>query len=110
MASRQSNVRRIKTQPKLTSEEIRRIAEKLAVRIEHDAEETALLLLFLTHLDALIQQRDSYLDIWSALYEFRQHLFLGTSAADHAQEEFQAKAYQDRGKLLMWPNERKESK
>ncbi len=109
MASKNSTVRKLKTQPKLTSDEIKRIAEKLAVRIEHDEEETALMLLFLTHLETLVDQRDSYIDLWSALYDFRKHLFLGCSAADDAQERFQANAYANRGKLLLWPNERRAS-
>lgn len=39
MASKDSTVHKLRTQPKLTTEEIKRIAEKLAVRIEHDSEE-----------------------------------------------------------------------
>lgn len=106
MASKNSNVRRLKTQPKLTTEEIVRIAEKLAVRIEHDEEETALMLLWIQHLEVLIEARE-YTDLWSALYDFRTHLFLGTASADQAQDQFQATAYRDRGKLLLWPYERK---
>lgn len=109
MPSTKSTVRKIKTQPKLTTEEIIRIAEKLAVRIEHDEEETALMLLWIQHLEVLVEQRE-YTDLWSALYDFRKHLFLGTSAADHAQDQFQANAYAERGKLLLWPYEKKGAK
>lgn len=105
MASTKSNVRKLKTQPKLTSEEIKRIAERLAGRMEYDEEEIALLLLFLNHLETLIEQRNSYTDLWSALYDFRKHLFIGCSAADSAQDQFQANAYANRGKLLRWPSE-----
>lgn len=105
MASAKSNVRKLKTQPQLTSDEIKRIAERLAARIEYDEEETALLLLFLSHLEILVEQRDAYTDLWSALYDFRKHLFIGCSAADSAQDQFQANAYVNRGKLLRWPSE-----
>lgn len=106
MSTKNSNVRKLKTQPKLTTEEIIRIAEKLAVRIEHDEEETALMLLWIQHLEVLVESRD-YNDLWSALYDFRKHLFLGTSAADQAQDQFQANAYANRGRLLLWPYEKK---
>ena len=104
--SKQSNVRKLRTQPKLTTEEIVRIAEKLAVRIEHDEEETALMLLWIQHLEVLIETRE-YTDLWSALYDFRKHLFLGTNAADDAQDAFQKDAYKNRENLLLWPYERK---
>jgi hypothetical protein len=45
-------------------------------------------------------------DLWCALYDIKRSLFVGTSASDEAQEQFQAKAYQNRGKLLKWPYER----
>lgn len=110
MASKNSTAHKLRTQPKLTTEEIKRIAEKLAVRIEHDSEETALLMLFLSHLETLVEQRDSYMDLWSALHDFRRSLFVGTTASANAQKEFQAEAYQNRGNLLLWPNERKGAK
>jgi hypothetical protein len=106
MSTRKSNVRRLKTQLKLTSEEIKRIAEKLAVRMEHDAEEVGLLLLFVSHLEMLAEHKDSYLNLWSALYDFRKHLFIGCPAADSAQDQFQSETYAKRGKLLLWPYER----
>lgn len=108
MSVRQSTVRKPKSQPQtLTPDEIKRIAEKIGVRMEHDEEEVSLLLLFLSHLERLAEQRESYLDLWSAIYDFRKHLFLGCPAADTAQEEFQATAYANRGKLLLWPYEQK---
>lgn len=111
MSTRKSNTARLNTQPQLLDpDEIKRIAEKIAVRVEHDAEETALLLLFFDHLEALLEQPDTYTEIWSALYDFKQHLFIGTSAADDAQRQFQANAYANRGKLLLWPYERKGAK
>ena len=105
MASKQSTVHKINSQPKLTDDEIKRIAEKIAARIENDEEETALLLLWIQHLEVLVDQHE-YSLIWSALSDFRKHLFLGCSAADRAQDQFQANAYANRGKLLLWPNER----
>lgn len=111
MSTRKSNTVRLNTQPRLLEpDEIKRIAEKIAVRVEHDEEETALLLLFFDHLEALAEQRDTYSEMWTALYDFKQHLFLGTSAADNAQRMFQANAYANRGKLLLWPYERKGAK
>lgn len=109
MPTKNSTVRKLKTQPKLTSDEIKRIAEKIGVELEHDEEPVSLLLLFLTHLEMLAEQRDSYMHVWSAIYDFRKHLFLGCSASDAAQDEFQANAYANRGKLLLWPSERKEA-
>lgn len=109
MSTRKSTTTRLKAQPAfrlLTDDEIKRIAEKLAVRIEHDEEETALLLLWIQHLEALVEARE-YNGLWSALYDFRKHLFLGCPAADAAQDAFQADAYRNRGKLLLWPYERK---
>lgn len=108
MALKNSTVRKLKPQPKLTDDEIKRVAEKIAVRIEHDEPETALLMLYFRHLEILVEERN-YTDIWSALYDFRQHLFLGTNASDSAQDQFQETAYRDRGKLLRWPGERREA-
>ena len=107
MASKQSNVRKLKTQPKLTSDEIKRIAEKISVELEHDEEPVSLLLLFLDHVQCLAEQGASNMDIWSAFYDFKKHLFLGCPAADAAQDRFQADAYRNRGKLLLWPSERR---
>src|ERR1051326_2418290 len=47
MASKNSNVRKLKTQPKpvLNSDELQRIAEKLAVALEHNTEEISLMTL-----------------------------------------------------------------
>lgn len=108
MSTRKSNTVRLYTQPQLLEpDEIKRIAEKIAVRVEHDAEEISLLLLFFDHLEALAEKKDTYCEMWTALYDFKQHLFLGTSASDDAQRRFQANAYANRGKLLLWPYERK---
>lgn len=105
MPSKQSTVRRLKTQPKpqLTDSEVQRIAEKLAVALEHDAEEIGLMTLLFDHLQSV---EPTFL--WGTIYTIKKHLFVGTNAADSAQEQFQSDAYKNRGKLLMWPYERRE--
>ena len=107
MASKNSNVRKLKTQPKpqLTDNEVKRIAEKLAVTLEHDAEDIALITLLFDYLQGVEPQF-----LWGAIYTIKSYLFVGTSAMDEAQEKFQSNAYANRGKLLMWPYERSESK
>jgi hypothetical protein len=103
MPSRNSNVRRLKTQPKpqLTHDEVKRIAEKLAVALEHDAEEIALLTLLFDYLQGVEPQF-----LWGAIYTIKSYLFVGTNAMDDAQKQFQADAYANRGNLLLWPYER----
>jgi hypothetical protein len=104
MSTRNSNVRKLKSQPKpqLTSEEVQRLAEKLAVAVEHDSEEIALLMLLFTHLE----NQPDRVDVVNEIYTIKKYLFVGTNEADNAQDKFQSHAYANRGKLLQWPNER----
>jgi|ERR1051326_711232 hypothetical protein len=107
MASKNSNVRKLKTQPKpvLNSDELQRIAEKLAVALEHNTEEISLMTLLFDHLQTIPANL-----LWGEIYTIKKYLFVGTSEMDEAQERFQANAYANRGKLLMWPYERGTSK
>lgn len=104
MASTKSNVRKLKTQPKLTDSELQRLAQKIAVALEHDPDEIGLLLMLF---DQLELTQASYLDFYNIVSTVKQHLFIGTDASLNAQNEFQADAYRERGKLLLWPFERK---
>lgn len=108
MASKKSNVTRLKPQPQtqLTDDEVKRISEKIAVALEHRTEETALLILLFRHIEALAESKDSYIDLWSCLFTVRQHLFVGCAAFERAQDQFHAKSYLNRGRLLRWPHER----
>jgi len=101
---KQSNVRKIKTQPKpvLTPRELQRIAEKLAVALEHDTEEIGLITLLFDHLENV---EPNFLS--GEIYTIKKYLFVGTSEMDNAQEQFEKDAYKNRGKLLRWPGERK---
>lgn len=107
MSTRKSNTVRLKPQPKpqLTDEEVKRLAEKLAVAVEHDSEDIALLTLLFTHLET----QPDRVGILNEIYMIKQYLFVGTSEADNAQKEFQAEAYKNRDNLLMWPFERSAS-
>lgn len=101
MASKQSNVRKLKPQPKpqLTNDELQRIAEKLATALEHNAEEIALLTLLFDHLE----NGGNLLD---TTFTVKKYIWIGTTDADHAHDKFRSDAYTNRGKLLRWPNER----
>lgn len=105
MPSRQSTARKLKSQPKqqLNDSEVQRIAEKLAVALEYDGQNIALLTLLFDYLESL--HRDPLFS--GAVYTIKKHLFVGTNAADNAQEQFQADAFKNRGKLLQWPYEQK---
>jgi hypothetical protein len=89
----------------LSPTEIRRIAEKLGVALEHDAESIALLTLLF---DQLEQNRTSN-EFFNITHAVKTHIFIGTEAADDARSQFEANAYRNRGKLLLWPTERKET-
>jgi hypothetical protein len=98
--------RKIEPQPLLTSAEIQRIAEKIAVEMEHDADRIALITLVISHLEHCYHNS---LDPWDTLYTLRKYLFVGTSEMDRAQERFQSEAFKNRGRLLLWPSEREAS-
>lgn len=100
MASRQSNLRELKPKT-LTDTEVQRVAEKLAIAMEHDSQEIALLTLLFTHLE----NQSDRVGVVNEIYTIKKYLFVGTNEADAAQQEFQASAYANRGKLLMWPYE-----
>lgn len=88
---------------RLTEPEAERIAEKLACALENDAEDIALLLLLINHLEAI---RDDFLEFSLSASSIKQKLFIGTSAASDAQSQFETEALATRGKLLMWPTEK----
>lgn len=106
MPSKNITTRRLTTQLKslLTNSEVQRIADKLAIALEHKSENIALITLLFDYLETV--QRDSA-QFSSTVYDIKKYLFVGTNAADSAQEQFQADAYKNRGKLLQWPSERK---
>jgi hypothetical protein len=106
MATRQSTVRKLKSQPQLTHSEVQRIAEKLAVEMEHGEGVTLLMLLF-SHLQTIADNNSCDLEI--AFYEIKKHLFIGHPESDAAQKQFESAAFANRGKLLRWPNERNPS-
>lgn len=110
MSTRKSNTARLKSQtsqPKLTEAELQRIAQKLASTLAHDPEKIGLLLMLF---DQLELSRGIYINFYGIVSTIKQHLFIGTDASLNAQNEFQADAYRERGKLLLWPNERKGAK
>ncbi len=102
-----STVRKLTPKPQLKPDEVRRLADKLAVILEHKTEHIGLLTLLFTHLQTLAENNPS--DLEFAFYEIKQVLFTGTFEADAAQEQFQANAFQNRAKLLQWPSERSKS-
>lgn len=106
MSTRKSNTARRKTQakPKLTIEEVRRIVHKLAAALEHNTEHISLMTMLFDQLESV---STNHIDIWSTVFEIKSALFVGTNASTDAQEQFQARAYANRGKLLLWPSERK---
>src|SRR5688572_13406068 len=101
MASTKSNVRQLKPKT-LTGEEVQRLTEKLAVAVEHDSEEIALLTLLFTHLE----NQPDRIGVVNEIYTIKKYLFVGTNEADAAQDKFQTDAFANRGKLLLWPYEK----
>lgn len=98
-----SNVRKLKAEPKpqLTHNEIKRIAEKLGVALEHDTENIALLTMLFDHLE-------NGGDLFDATFTVKKYIWIGTNSADEAQDKFIADSFKNRGKLLLWPYERSE--
>lgn len=92
------------TKQLLTTQEIRRIAEKIAVELGNDSEHIALVTLLFEHL----YQTWPNLQAFSlAISTIKDQLFADTNEASEAQRQFQTDAYKNRGKLLLWPRERK---
>lgn len=87
----------------LTEAEAERIAEKLAVSLENDAEDISLLVLLINHLEAV---REDFVVFSSSTFSIKQKLFMGTIAMSDAQGQFEADALADRNNLLMWPTEK----
>lgn len=106
MASKQSTARKPNSQPQpqLTIAEVQRLVEKIAVALENDSNNIALLILLFDHLE---QRRTEPVLLSCAIDTIKDCLFARTSEAGDAQREFQADAYKNRGKLLQWPYERK---
>ena len=100
---RKSNVRKLKSQPQLTPSEVQRIAEKLAVALEH-GEGVNLLTMLFSHLQAAADSDSCALEI--AIYDVKRHLFHGTAESDAAQQQFQSDSFANRGRLLAWPSEK----
>lgn len=103
MPSTNSNVRKLKSQPKLTHIEVQRLAERLASILEYDSENIAILTLLFDHIEKTYEERG---DVYDITYTVKKYLFVGVSESDHARDKFEADAYANRGKLLRWPNER----
>ena len=106
MATKQSTARKQNTQQspqKLTVAELERLTEKLAVALEHDGENVALMTLLLDQLEQT-RETDQFFKI---VHTVKRHLFNNTIEADDACEQFRVSAYANRGKLLLWPRERK---
>lgn len=87
----------------LTEAEAERIAEKLAASLDHDSDDIAMLLLLVNHFEHCREDFGKFTSVVSAV---KRTLFVGTSAADLAREQFESHAIATRGNLLMWPNER----
>lgn len=104
MPTKNSTVQKLKTQPKLTHEELKRVAEKLGAALCDSNETISLLTLLFDHLESVSSDSVAF---WSAAYTIKSQLFLVTSAAGDAQEKYQAEAFANRGRLLQWPYERK---
>ena len=88
----------------LSEAEAERIAEKLAVSLEHDSDDIAMLLLLIGHFE---QCREDFGEFESAVAAIKRALFTGTCASDDALTQFEAQAVASRTNLLMWPGERK---
>lgn len=93
----------LKPQIVLTEAEAERIAEKLAVALEHRPDEIGLLLVLVNHLEHVRDDPGAFED---ATFAVKRALFIGTPAADLAQEQFESRAMATRGTLLMWPSEK----
>src|SRR5688572_12251814 len=100
---RSTVVRKSEPEP-LTNAELQRVAQKLAVALENNSEDIALLTLLFDHLEQ-VHCETSELSV--AIYTIKKHLFIDTDAASQAQEAFEADAYANKGKLLRWPSERR---
>lgn len=107
MPSKNSTAHKLNTQPALTTNEVKRIAEELAMALNSDTKHISLLTLLLNHLDQLQDNGPMFAVTMSAI---KNHLFINTSEGYNAQEKFQTDAYANRGKLLRWPYERKGDK
>lgn len=103
MASTNSNVTKLKTQPKLTHAEVQRLSERLASILENDSEDVAILTLLFDHIERTYEERG---DVYDIIFTVKKYLFAGLDEADQARDQFQADAYANRGKLLRWPEER----
>lgn len=89
-----------KEQPALSHTEIDRLAEMLAIDLEGDAIRVGRTILLFDHLDSL---RNDPVMLNCAIFSVKQKLFAATSASSDAQQEFEQKAKQEKGKLLRWP-------
>lgn len=112
MPSKQSTVRRPKTQPvtrikpQLTHDEVQRVAEKLAAALEHDSADMALMTLLFDHLSEVRTENG---DFYGSIHTIKTAMFSGTNEASDAQRRFERGAYANRATLLLWPYERKEA-
>lgn len=98
-----SNVRKLAPKEQLTPAEVQRVAEKLAIALEHRTQDIGLLLMLFAHLQTVAD--NNLPDLEFAFYNIKQVLFTGTLEADAAQERFQSNAFKNRGRLLAWPVE-----
>lgn len=92
------------TSRRLTVPELQRLSEKLAIALNYDSDSIALLTLLFDHLEQL---RNEPVLISSSIGTINDRLFVGTPEASEAQKQFSEEAFKNRGKLLLWPKERK---
>ena len=89
---------------KLTYVELQRLGDKLATAMDYDSNSIALLTLLFDHIEQL---RDEPVLISSVITTINDRLFAGTPEASDAQKHFASEAFKNRGRLLLWPSERK---
>lgn len=107
IAQRVTRLQKTKTEgQQLTVPEVKRLAEKLAAAFCSDTENVQLLTLLLQHLWGVREDSSAF---WCVLHTIEAELFIVTSEADEARRQFRTETYRQRGKILSWPGERKET-
>ena len=105
MASKNSNVTKLKTQPQLTHAEVQRLAGRLAQALGSDDKSIGMLTLLFDY----IADQTHLVGVANEIDMIKKYLFVGSSAVEGAQKRFESDAYRNCGKLLRWPNGRKGS-
>lgn len=86
--------------PLLSSHEVDRLAELLGAELEWDSSRISRFMLLVNHLESV---REDFLEFDLAIFSIKQKMFSGTSESSDAQQAFETKVRQERGKLLRWP-------